>query len=102
MEPAEQAAHESLTLAQQMESPAALSSAYETLGRIQREAGRVVEAAIAVASEWRWARRDGSVVYRETTLANCACVRLLQARQACGLEPKQGNLPAVLPSTADH
>lgn len=99
---AEQAARESLALAQQIESPPAMILSYELLGRLHREAGQMPAAVITVAQEWRWARRHGSVEDRHNALAHCACVRLFQARQACGLEPRWGDVPAQLPSTADR
>lgn len=99
---AEQAAREALALAQQMESPRVMSISYELLGRLQREAGQVVEAVVTATQRWRWARRSGVVESRYYALKDCARVRLLQARQACGLEPTRDDVPEQLPSTADR
>ena len=96
------AARESLALAQTTESAEAISQAYEVLGRIHREVGQVQEAAGATAQNWRWARRQGSVEYRNNALADCTRARLLQARAACGLPATEKALPDQLPADANR
>lgn len=99
---AEDAARECLAQARQIESPVILSNAYELLCRIQRESGQVAEAAASAVQRWRLARRHDSVAARNTILDDCARVRLLQARQACGLPATGNDVPKVLPATADR
>ena len=96
------AARESLALALAMESFEGLFIAYELLGQLHRETGQLREAMVAVAQEWRWARRDGRVEYRNLALADCARVRLLQAREVCGLPARWGTLPEQLPAEANR
>ena len=55
----------------------------------------------AVAQEWYWARRDGSVAYLNLALESCARVRYLQALQACALPDNLETLPEQVPIEVD-
>jgi tetratricopeptide (TPR) repeat protein len=94
------AAQQCLRLAQAIETPSSVSIAYELLGRIYRETEHLVEAAQAAAQRWHWARRDGSVVACNNALTDCARVRNLQARVACGLPAKLDPLLEQIPAEA--
>ena len=96
------AARECLALALAMESAGAVCTAYQLLGRLHCESGQMPEAMVAVAQEWRWARRDGRVESRHNALVNCVWVRLLQAREACGLPTRWGTLPERLSVEANR
>jgi len=95
------AARECLALAQAMQSPQVLSSAYEVLGQVQRTMGQMAEAMQSAAQYWRWARREGSIEYAYFALDSCARVRLLQVRQASRLSLEE-ELPEHLPAEADR
>jgi tetratricopeptide (TPR) repeat protein len=94
------AAQYCLLLAQAMETPIAMVTAYELLGRIYRETGYLLEASRAVVQEWHWARKCGNVVSCNNALTNCAIVRNLQARVACGLPATSDPLPEQIPAGA--
>jgi tetratricopeptide (TPR) repeat protein len=94
------AAQQSLLLAQAMETPTPMVYAYELLGRIYCETGHPVEATQAVAQEWYWTRRGGTVEDCHSALTDCARVRNLQARVACGLPATQDSLPEQIPAQA--
>ena len=95
------AAHECLSLTPMVESPQAACRAYRLIGQIHRERNRLDEAFAAVAQEWYWARREGSVEHLNLALASCASVRYLQALQACALPDNLETLPEQVPMEAD-
>jgi hypothetical protein len=98
---AEEAARNALDLARLMESSELMVCAYETLGRVQQDADQLAAAAEAVAHQWRWSRRVGSVEHREIALVDCARLRLEQARRVCGMAKGETTLPDSLPGGAD-
>jgi tetratricopeptide (TPR) repeat protein len=91
------AAQQCLLLAQAMEAPSPVLIAYELLGRVYRETGQLAQAVQAAAQRWLWARRTGTVDAHNNALTDCATVRNLQARVACGLPAKQAPLPEQIP-----
>jgi tetratricopeptide (TPR) repeat protein len=81
------AALESLNLAHAIESPAPIYSAYELLVAVYLKQSELGEAAGAVAQEWKYARKLGTVDRYYASLVNCTRVRLAQAKARVGLMP---------------
>jgi tetratricopeptide (TPR) repeat protein len=96
-----QAAQQSLTLAYSIESSATSAEAYQVLGKTYRAIGRLNEAASAAIQQWRWVRKNKRVDLFKDMLTDCAQVRLLQVREACGLPLESKTLPDALPETAN-
>jgi len=94
------AAQESLLLAQVLETPTSMTLSYEVLVRSYRETGHLIQTAQTAAQEWRWARRSGRVEVCNNALTDCAHVRNLQAREACGLPKKRASFPEQIPAEA--
>jgi tetratricopeptide (TPR) repeat protein len=97
---AEAAASECLALAQRSESPRIISYAYELMGRVHRDLGRLDEALVTAAQRWRWSRR--SIAHgRFFAVCDLARVRLLQVREACGLPIGGKDAPPERPGVAN-
>ena len=101
-EAALQAAQQSLILAHSNDSSTASVHTYQVLVKIYQAIGRLTNATSAAAQQWRWAWKNKRVEILYEMLSDCTRLRLLQAREECGLPLEVDTLPEALPTPVNR